>query len=690
MSPRIPPPSRPAASSTSSQARSSESEAQPPQALSRPGGAGARGPGVKDFFDDARQKRNAEAKRAPTQASQVDHGPVARAFSRKDGSLLATPLVPSAATVPTQASSRPGMGAIPYDGGTTFRVWAPNAQRVQVAGDFSNWQSVELQREPSGNFSLDVPGAKAGDQYQYVVQGKYGDWRWKGDPRANDVTNSTGNSVVVDHKAYEWKHDWEFKMPPWNEAVIYEMHVGTFNDEPGWGPGNWQSAIDKLDHLKELGINVVELMPSAEFAADFSWGYNPAFPNAPESAYGTPDDLKRFVDEAHKRGIGVVMDVVYNHLGPSDLPHWDFDGETYGKGGSYFYTDWRAKTPWGDTRPDYGRHEVRDYLRDNAMMWLRDYHMDGLRLDATKEIRQASGANNPEGWQLLRDINEAVNREFPQKIIIAEDLGNEAGLTHPDGANFDTQWDSNFVHPIRAALTAPSDAARDMNAVADAIRFKYNGSANQRVIYTESHDEVANGKQRLPSEVGGWDAGGYHAKKSSILGAALTMTSPGIPMLFQGQEFLEDGHFQDGDPLDWKKKETYAGINQAYTDLIKLRRNWNDNTAGLRGEHVNVHHVNNHDKVVAFHRWDKGGAGDDTIVIVNFGGKHLSDYELGLPSDGTWKVRYNSDWKGYSDNFGNAQSFDVGGRWTGKDGLPASGSLNNLGPYSVVILSKDK
>ncbi|AKF80266.1 glycosyl hydrolase [Myxococcus fulvus 124B02] len=690
MSPRIPPPSRPATSSTSSQARSSESEAQPTQAASRPGSAGARGPGVKDFFDDVRQTRNAEAKRAPTQASQVEHGPVARAFSRKDGSLLATPLVPSAATVPTQASSRPGMGAIPYDGGTTFRVWAPNAQRVQVAGDFSNWQSVELQREPSGNFSLDVPGAKAGDQYQYVVQGKYGDWRWKGDPRANDVTNSTGNSVVVDHKSYEWKHDWEFKMPPWNEAVIYEMHVGTFNDEPGWGPGNWQSAIDKLDHLKELGINVVELMPSAEFAADFSWGYNPAFPNAPESAYGTPEDLKRFVDEAHKRGIGVVMDVVYNHLGPSDLPHWDFDGETYGKGGSYFYTDWRAKTPWGDTRPDYGRHEVRDYLRDNAMMWLRDYHMDGLRLDATKEIRQASGANNPEGWQLLRDINEAVNREFPQKIIIAEDLGNEAGLTHPDGANFDTQWDSNFVHPIRAALTAPSDAARDMNAVADAIRFKYNGSANQRVIYTESHDEVANGKQRLPSEVGGWDAGGYHAKKSSILGAALTMTSPGIPMLFQGQEFLEDGHFQDGDPLDWKKKETYAGINQAYTDLIKLRRNWNDNTAGLRGENVNVHHVNNNDKVVAFHRWDKGGAGDDTIVIVNFGGKHLSNYELGLPSDGTWKVRYNSDWKGYSDNFGDAQSFDVGGRWNGKDGLPASGSLNNLGPYSVVILSKDK
>ncbi|MCP3098027.1 alpha amylase C-terminal domain-containing protein [Myxococcus sp. K15C18031901] len=685
---RIPPPSRPASSSSTSRA-SNEAGAKSSQSSGANTSGGARGAGGKDFFDDVRQRKSAEVQLRAPQAPQT-HGPHSRDLPRRDGTLVAELPSKSAVPMPTQPSSRPGMGAIPYDGGTTFRVWAPNAQRVQVAGDFSNWQTVELQREASGNFSLDVPGAKAGEQYQYVVQGKYGDWRWKGDPRANDVTNSTGNSVIVDHKTYQWEHDWDFKMPPWNEAVIYEMHVGTFNDEPGWGPGNWQSAIDKLDHLKDLGINVIEVMPSAEFAADFSWGYNPAYPNAPESAYGTPDDLKRFVDEAHKRGIGVVMDVVYNHLGPSDLPQWDFDGETYGKGGSYFYTDWRAKTPWGDTRPDYGRHEVRDYLRDNAMMWLRDYHMDGLRLDATKEIRQASGADNPQGWQLLKEINEAVNREFPQKIIIAEDLGNEAAVTHAQGAGFDSQWDSNFVHPVRAALTAFSDNDRDMDAVARAISFKYNGSATQRVIYTESHDEVANGKQRLPSEVGGWDAGGYHAKKRSLIGAALTMTSPGIPMIFQGQEFLEDGHFQDGDPLDWKKKESFSGINQAYTDLIKLRRNWNDDTAGLRGENVNVHHVNNNDKVIAFHRWDKGGAGDDTIVVVNFGGKQLSNYELGLPSDGTWKVRFNSDWQGYSGDFGNAQSFDVGGHWGGKDGLPASGALNNLGPYSVVILSKDK
>jgi 1,4-alpha-glucan branching enzyme len=431
------------------------------------------------------------------------------------------------------------------------------------------------------------------------------------------------------------------------------------------------------------------MRPSAEFAGDFSWGYNPAFPFAPESAYGSPDDLKRFVDEAHKRGIAVVMDVVQNHLGPSDLPMWDFDGETYGKGGEYFYPDWRAKTPWGDTRPDYGRHEVREYLRDAALSWLRDYHMDGLRFDATWEMRNHSGATNPDGWRLLRDINEAVNREFPQKLVIAEDMQGEAAVTDPRGANFDSQWDANFVHTLRNAVTQPNDASVDLNSVANAIRSNFNGQATQRVIYSESHDEVANGKDRLPSEIGGWDSGGWVARKKSTLAAAVALTSPGIPMLFQGQEFLEDGHFDDADPLDWQKAGWNAGVKTLYGDLIKLRRNWNNDTQGLKGNNVNVFHVNNSDKVMAYHRWDQGGPGDDVIVITNFSNKQFENYELGLPSDGTWKVRFNSDWNGYSPDFGNAQVFDVGGRWQGKDGMPASGSIT-VPPYSTLILSRDR
>ncbi|WP_342376427.1 alpha-amylase family glycosyl hydrolase [Myxococcus stipitatus] len=588
-----------------------------------------------------------------------------------------------------EPSWRPGMGAIPYDGGTTFRVWAPYAQRVQVVGDFSHWHAVELAREPSGNFSRDIASAGNGQQYQFIIQGRYGDWRWRNDPRASDVTHSTGNSVILDHRDFVWRYDSFFQMPAPHEAVIYELHIGTFNDSPGWGPGHWLSAIDKLDYLRELGVNLVELMPSAEFAGDFSWGYNPTFPFAPESAYGTPNDLKRFVDEAHRRGIGVIMDVVYNHLGPSDLPHWDFDGETLGRGGVYFYPDWRASTPWGDTRPDYGRSEVRDYLRDNALMWLREYHMDGLRVDATKEIRTASGVDNPAGWELLRSLTEAVKREFPWKLLIAEDMAADPAVTHPQGAGFDAQWDAAFVHPMRAALIAPFDEWRDLNAVRDALTFRYNGRSTQRIVYTESHDEVANGRSRLPTEVSPYNPGDVLAKKKALLGAVLTLTAPGIPMLFMGQEFLEDGHFDDGEPLDWSKAGWFGGILQAHRDLIRLRRNWHDTTAGLRGEHVHVFHLNHDDKVLAFHRWENGGPGDDVVVIVNLGHRAFSGYALGLPSDGPWRVRFNGDWQGYSPDFSGTSVQDVWGEWSGRDGMPASGQLS-LGAYSAVILSKDR
>ncbi|WP_426744937.1 alpha-amylase family glycosyl hydrolase [Myxococcus faecalis] len=597
------------------------------------------------------------------------------------------------AFVPMEAqpepSWRPGMGVIPYDGGATFRVWAPHAQRVQVVGDFSHWHAVELAREPSGNFSRDIQGAYNGQQYQYIVQGRYGDWRWRNDPRAADVTNSTGNSVILDHRDFVWRYDGHFQMPARHEAVIYELHIGTFHDSPGWGPGHWLSAIDKLDYLRDLGVNLVELMPSAEFAGDFSWGYNPTFPFAPESTYGAPNDLKRFVDEAHRRGIGVIMDVVYNHLGPSDLPHWDFDGETFGRGGVYFYADWRASTPWGDTRPDYGRHEVRDYLRDNALMWLREYHMDGLRVDATKEIRTTSGVDNPAGWELLRSITEAVKREFPWKLLIAEDMAADPAVTHPQGAGFDAQWDAAFVHPVRAALTAPFDEWRDLSAVRDALYFRYNGQSMQRVIFTESHDEVANGRSRLPTEVSPYNPGDVLAKKKALLGAALTLTAPGIPMLFMGQEFLEDGHFDDGDPLDWNKSDWFGGILQAHRDLIRLRRNWHDTSAGLRGEGVNVFHLNHDDKVLAFHRWQHGGAGDDVVVIVNLGHRTFSGYELGLPSDGLWRVRFNSDWQGYSPDFGGTHVHDFWSTWGERDGMPARGAVS-LGAYSAVILSRDR
>nr|MDT0666184.1 alpha-amylase family glycosyl hydrolase [Micromonospora sp. DSM 115978] len=181
--------------------------------------------------------------------------------------------------------------------------------------------------------------------------------------------------------------------------VIYELHVGTFNDTPGGGPGNLDGIAARLPYLLSLGVNAIQLMPPAEFPGGFSWGYNPSSPFAVESDYGGPDALRRLVQAAHGHGIAVFCDVVYNHLGPSDLGLWQFDGATGtadDSGGIYFYPDWRAHTPWGErNRPDYSRPEVRQYLRDNALSWLHDYRMDGLRLDATAYVRNVYGDTDP-------------------------------------------------------------------------------------------------------------------------------------------------------------------------------------------------------------------------------------------------------------------------------------------------------
>jgi 1,4-alpha-glucan branching enzyme len=225
--------------------------------------------------------------------------------------------------------------------------------------------------------------------------------------------------------------------------------------------------------------------------------------------------------------------------------------------------------------------------------------------------------------------------------------------------------------------------------VKNAIEQRYNGDAFERVVYTESHYEVANGRSRVPEEIFPGNADSYWSQKRSTLGAALVMTSPGIPMLFQGQEILEDEFFQDTDPVDWSRLETFAGIRLMYTDLIHLRRNWFDNTRGLRGQHVNVFHVNNGDKMVAFHRWDNGGPGDDVIVVSNFRNQSWGKYRIGFPRSGVWRVRFNSDWEGYSEDFSNYDSPDVTTFNEPRDGLNYSGIIE-IGPYTTLILSQDE
>jgi 1,4-alpha-glucan branching enzyme len=599
-----------------------------------------------------------------------------------------------------------GMGAIPYEAGTAFRVWAPFAENVSVAGEFNGWSEAAqpLTSEGNGYWSADVPGAIVGQQYKYVMVNDSTKF-WKNDPYAREIREEQGLRGIMNSLIHPPDYPWgveRFALPPWNELIIYELHIGTFNDEPTPGPGKFGGVIQKLPYLRDLGINAIEVMAAGEFTTDLSWGYNPAYIFAIEQSYGGLTGLKDLVDAAHLHGIAVIFDVVYNHFGPEGLDQsvWRFDGWSQGTyGGIYFYNDDRASTPWGvANRPDYGRGEVRQYLRDNALTWLEARHMDGLRWDATNYIRnigyggdQATGI--PDGWNLMQWINNEIDARHPggDKISIAEDMQNNEWVTKDSGAGgagFDAQWDADFVHVVRASVIGAADDARDMYAVAAAIYHRFNLDAFERVIYIDSHDEDANGRSRVPEEIWPGNAGSWWSRKRSTLGAGIVSTAPGIPLFFQGQEFVEDGYFRDDRPLDWSKAATYSGIVNLYSDLIKLRRNWYDNTRGLRGQQVNVHHVNNSDKVIAYHRWDTGGPGDDVIVVLNMSSRGYDSYTVGFPREGLWKVRLNSDWDGYSPDFGNYFSYDTTAQTGAKDGMPSSGNVG-VGPYTIVVLSQD-
>jgi len=575
-----------------------------------------------------------------------------------------------------------------------FRVWAPNAAAVSVAAGSS--PEAALAAEDGGWWSGDVDGVAVGDQYHYRLSLAGGDVQ-RLDPRAWHVTNSAGKSLVYDQDAFAWPVEDGYATPGWTELVVYELHVGSFNRPAGKAVGTLVDAAARLPYLRDLGVNAVELMPLSEFAGDTSWGYNPGLPFAVESAYGGPDALKAFVAAAHGHGIAVLLDVVYNHLGPGDNDLWAFDGPLDGvPGGVYFYGPPRDHTPFGDTRPDYGRTEVRDYLRANAAAWLHHYRLDGLRFDATGYIRNLDGDDDPareipDGWRLLAAINDDVDAAQPWKITIAEDMQDNDWLTRPTGAGgagFGAQWDPDFVRRLRDVLAQPDDRSRDMGAVAGLISRRYADRPFARVVFTESHDADANGSTRVPTQIDPADPASFWARKRSTLGAAIVLTAPGIPMIFQGQEFLEPLWFSDGHPLDWARAQINAGIVRLYRDLIRLRRDWSATTRGLRGAGIDVHHVNDADKVLAYHRWEIGGPGDDVIVLANFGDRAYASYSVGVPRAGIWRVRFNGDWPGYDASFTGQASYDAATRENPADGQPFTIDVG-LGPYAAVILSQD-
>lgn len=569
-----------------------------------------------------------------------------------------------------------------------FRVWAPFAEQVFVTGSFNNWGRAQMEPD-NGYWTAEIEGAEPGNEYKYILI-KDGNELYKNDPRSLQLTMTFGNSVVVDPE-FDWQGD-DFKAPNMNEQVIYEMHIGTFNRADSATPGTFDDAIEKLDYLKDLGVNMVELMPVNPMPGSRGWGYSPNYIYAVETLYGGRRGLLEFVREAHKRGIGVVLDVVYNHFGPDGLDMWRFDGwGENDKGGIYFYNDWRSTTPWGETRPDFGRLEVQDYILDNAAMWMADFHLDGLRLDSTIYIRNVKGFDNnpendiPEAWSLLQRITELTRKINPRALTVAEDSGGNSYITEAvgfGGAGFSSQWELGLPHALRSALQSLNDSDRNLNELAEQLIRRFNEDVFKRVVFADSHDTAANGGARLSEQIAPGRSTDVYARKRNLLASVVILTAPGIPMLFQGHEFNEGGSFNDWEVLDWEQAEKLKSLVQAHKHLIALRKNSYKNTRGLTGQSIKILHMDNNNQVLAYHRWMDGGAGDDVIVVINFSNHTLKDYSLPLPIGGEWTVRFNSSWKGYGSDFKEVDIDTV----NVADGT----GVVELAPYSALILSQDK
>ena len=600
------------------------------------------------------------------------------------------------------------MGAIPYQDttpGTTFRVWLPFANAVWVSGSFNGWATDQdpLFSENNGYWSADIPGVAVSDRYRYVIQGPdIPGIQWRTDPYCKSVESVQGNGAVVED-TFDWGNN-PFSMPAWNELVIYELHVASFYERAQGVPGDFTDMIDKLDYLSDLGVNAIEIMPIFGFPGPYSLGYNPALPFDIESNYGTPDGFKQFMKSAHEKGFAVILDIVLNHFGPDDLDSsllrpdgWSQNGMD----GIYFYNDWRGNTGFGP-RPDYGRPEVRSFLKDSAMMWLQEYRVDGLRFDSTVNIRNAYGNNNDpahdlsDGWNLLTWINGDIDQNSPWKITIAEDLQDNAWITKntsSGGAGFDAQWNSYYYWRLYNAIVAVNDEDRNMFDLHDAVTHSFEGDAFRSLSFFNNHDQCAqiNNNYRLPDRIWMGHADSWVARKRHTLAAGILFTSPGIPMIFQGDEFLEWGSWDPTRELDWTKRTLFTGVWDLFQSLIRLRRNWFNNTSGLSGQFVNFFHRNNLDKMIAYHRWENGGPGDDVVIVANFANRSYDSYTIGFPHPGTWYVRLNSDWNGYSPDFGNQAGYDTtaGNPFgeAGRDGLPCQGNIG-IGPYSVLILSQ--
>jgi len=580
-------------------------------------------------------------------------------------------------SVPTIATNYYGAT---YHGGTYyttyFSIYAPNARKVYVAGTFNSWNATSIPMRLSPDRSVwwvGVNNTSPGQEYKFVIEKYDGTLVWVPDPAARKNINSTGNSVIVS-QSYSWAST-SWRRPGYEYYNIYQIHIRTFftngnSTYPNYnGWGTFYTAIQRFDYLTNLGVTAIEPLPIQEFAGDISWGYNYVFHYAPETAYSGSSStartniiaLKRFVDEAHKRGLAVILDLVFNHQGTSDDPIAMFDpASDWRNPQTYWYS---GSTPWGP-RFNYSNPMVSRFLVDSARYFMQYFRIDGFRFDATAYIND---------WGFLQYVTTQLRRFAsndgygPNVLLIAEHLPNDAWVTRKvsaGGAGFDSQWNVNLSHELKKLFTS-GPLAVNINNIASYIQGSGldNGIYNQNpyglfvVQYHVSHDEAANGKQRPSADLvnrGSWGNSEYDAQAQMITAIATAVMAKGIPMLFYGEEFLEGYYtgnqkwFQDTVPITWANLNRTRATNtmRAVRDLNMIRKN----NAPIKYDQIGVIHINNTDKVIGFRRGYGTGSGD-IYVIINYNKTNYTSYGIPFPSAGTWDLIFAHPSGAYGDSW---------------------------------------
>ena len=552
--------------------------------------------------------------------------------------------------------------------GVSFAVWAPNAKRVSVVGNFNNWdgRAYQMNLLESGIYELFIPGVRAGDIYKYEIKAKGGLTYLKSDPYANAAQLRPNNaSVVVDLGKYAWQDEnWMKKrgVTQGDKAPIsvYEVHLGSWKKpDDGREFYNYREIAPMLaSYVKELGYTHVELMPVMEHPLDESWGYQVTGYYAPTARYGTPDDFRYFMDTMHQNDIGVILDWVPAHFPRDTFGLSAFDGTCL-----YEHFDPRqgSHPHWGTLIYNYGRPEVKNFLIANALFWAKEYHADGIRMDAVASMLYLDygkqdgewvaniygGNENLEAIEFLKHLNSIFKKEFPDALLIAEESTawpKVTGELDDEGLGFDYKWNMGWMNDFTEYMK--NDPVY-RGAHHDQLTFSMVYAYSEKFMLSLSHDEVVHLKGSMYTKMPGTP----EQKMANLrLAYAYQMVHPGKKLLFMGQEFGQEKEWNEKQSLSWELLEDKEHL-QLKNYMAALHAFYKANPAlyQLDEKPEGFEWINGMEwekNLLIFLRRTRKKE-DTLLVVCNFSNVEYDDFRIGVPYPGKYKEMFNSDAESY-------------------------------------------